>query len=274
LKQQNLTKEQYEQIQDDGEGRIVRLDNAKLIIATYHVLFCNETAVQNVYEFVDKIRKTALYHGVIKKQVNAVEKWAKAYSRKVNTSFLLGKHSGREPENITMFADMNDYMDEITQPVIKNTQLAIRLALSQGADNAVADGQMKSNNFDEDTLSRVILSADLCHIATEVLKAERLHANNLCGGAIHNMERYNLVQLEGGLKILTRLICEEMRIDGIKISSDPNISAWIKDLCKKLCSIQNIINALKTHDENVLSMQRDTPRVVVSAKQATSYQWP
>jgi hypothetical protein len=245
---QAVSQQQYNAMKSNGEGGALKLDKIKLIIAVYHVLFCNEAAIQNVYGLVDSIKHSEFYKQRVKSQTNDIEKQLDLYRAKVNMTFVVDR-DGRNPGNLVMFANMNDYMDTITLPVINNTRLAIRLALSQAADNAVADGQMKSDNFDEDILSRVVLAVDLCHIATEVFKAELCRASNLCGGVIERIQPYNLEKIEGAAKMLCRQICHEMRVDGIKISEDPSIHAWIKDLCKKICSVQNIINAIKI-DEN------------------------
>jgi hypothetical protein len=42
-----------------------------------------------------------------------------------------------------------------------------------------------------------------------------------------------------------------MNIDGVAISEDQDISAWIKNLCKKMCSVRNIVDAMKVHDQDI-----------------------
>jgi hypothetical protein len=230
----------------------LKVDEIKLIIATYHVLFCNEAAIQVVYDFISSVKRSNLYEREIKRRINEIDHVTTAYRRKLNNTFMLDKGK-RKPENIRIFADMNDNFDEVTLPVIEKTRLAIRLALSKSIDKAVGEGKMTAERVDLDVLSNAVLASDLCHIATEVHKAELIRAQNLCGGVINNIHPYNLKQLEGLCKTFSRVICNEMRIDGVRISEDPEITAWIKDLCKKACNIQTIINAMETHSEEVES---------------------
>lgn len=89
--------------------RLIKRNEAMVVLCTYSVLFANDIAIGRVIEAVDKLKKSDWYRFEVKQKARKVEEEMKRYER------VLNKVVGRSSD---FFADANEkFLDEVEKDV-------------------------------------------------------------------------------------------------------------------------------------------------------------